>query len=115
MTSAETFTEPDLLCLPGDVINDIASWLDEEDLCSFELANKRIHTISSNPSHPGPGKRELDLLSTFDPDARSETRAYSPKALRSPTHLVNLFLMQHDNEMRHHSVKCLFAQHMRIL
>ena len=72
---------PNLLCLPGNAFNDIASWLDEEDLCSLELANNREHIILSSSSRPGPGKPQLDLQGTFNPDACCETPA---EALRSP-------------------------------
>ena len=111
MTSAETLMRPNLLCLPGNVI---ASWLDEEDLCSLELANKRIHIILSSPSRPGPGKRQLNLHPTISPNARSKARAYSPEALRSLNDSLNFLLMQYVHLMLYHSVDCLFAQHIRV-
>ena len=117
MTSAETLMRPNLLCLPGNAFNDIASWLDEEDLCSLELANKTIHIILSSPSRPGPGERQLNLQPTFNPNARSQagTRTYSPEALRSPGDPLNFLYMQYIHEVRYHSMNCFFAQHIRVL
>ena len=77
MAAAVEPMEPILLSLPGYLLNDIGSWLNDQELCNMELANKELHLIMSNPSRPGPCERRLYL--------GAHLPTGSPKASRSPT------------------------------
>ena len=66
MTAAGELDEQYLLLLPEDLLNNIGSWLDDQELCNMELANIELHHALSSPSHPGPGQRRLDIGARFD-------------------------------------------------
>ena len=61
MRSRKRSDEPDILCLPEDIFDDIGSWLEDQNLCQMELASKALHNIMSAPRHPGPCKRRVDI------------------------------------------------------
>ncbi len=86
MPSAQRLDEPGILLLPEDLLNDIGSWLNDQELCNMERTNKEVHLIMSNPSRPGPGDRILDLgLPRFDgkhPPSQQASR--SPADLQLP-------------------------------
>ena len=77
MASAGRLDEQYLLLLPEDLLNNIGSWLDNQELCNMELANKELHYALASPSHPGPGQRRLDIGARFDGN-----RPISPNASR---------------------------------
>ena len=71
-----------LLLLPEDLLNDIASWLDDErDVCSMELTRKTFYMILSKPSRAGRCERRLDL--------RTCKYTSSLEAIRLPAHFAS--------------------------
>lgn len=42
MHPAKNAVKADLLSIPGDLVADIGSWLDERNQCSLELASKEL-------------------------------------------------------------------------
>ncbi len=78
MASEEKLDNAYLLLLPEDLLNSVGSWLDDQELCNMELANRELHHALTSPSHPGPGERRLDIGARFDGN-----RPPSPDASRS--------------------------------
>ncbi len=69
------YEKPHLLSLSADILNDIGDRLDEQDLCSMELACRAFYKVLSRPSGTGLCGRVLDLRT-------SRLRALSPEAFR---------------------------------
>ncbi len=65
MSLAQRLDMPNLLSLPEDLFSNIGSNLDDQELCSMELANKRFYQCLSSPSRPGPCETRLDIGARF--------------------------------------------------
>ena len=80
---AKTPDQPNILSLPDEIINIIGCCLNEQDVCSTEIANKGLHSILSRPSHAGPCKIPLNLKNAAFPRLAGSVRKFPRGPLTS--------------------------------
>ena len=79
----KTPDQPNILFLPEELINIIGCCLNEQDVCSTEIANKGLHSILSRPSHAGPCKTPLNLKGAAFPKLAGSVRKFPKGPLTS--------------------------------
>ena len=87
MTSAGGLLPLALSSLPQDILDNIGSWLSDQEVCNLELTSKALHKAMSNPRNSGPSKACLELGAR-----RFKFRPPDPKASRLQTQLMTVHL-----------------------
>ena len=91
MPSAQRLDEPSILLLPEDLFNNIASWLDDQELCNMELTNKDIRLLCQTRASLGLARGgstwdNHDLITNIRPANRPPGRQLSYSFCNTPKH-----------------------------
>ncbi len=70
MHAAQMQNEVDIMSLPGGLISNIGSWLDDREVCNMEVASKAFYDALSRPG--GTPRMKLVLRPNSEEDSPTE-------------------------------------------